>query len=62
MNVKIYKKDFNKTLIKRFVSTYEFCNRDINRFAKKGVNPDGYVDSWEMFYEDSLPNTAKYGN
>ena len=62
MNAKIYKKDFNKTLIKRFVSTYEFCNRDINRFAKNGVNPNGYIDSWEMFDEASLPNKAKYGS
>ena len=25
-------KDFNKDLSKRFENTYEFCNRDINRF------------------------------
>ena len=27
---KNYNKDFNKELIKRFPSTYEFCDRDIN--------------------------------
>ena len=27
---KNYNKDFNKELIKRFASTYEFCDRDIN--------------------------------
>ena len=27
---KIYKKDFNKKLIKRFANIYEFCNEDIN--------------------------------
>ena len=29
---KRYKKDFNKDLIKRFASTYEFCDKDINKF------------------------------
>ena len=29
-----YEKDFNKELIKRFVNTYEFCNKDlINSFC-----------------------------
>ena len=27
-----YKKKFNKELIKRFASTYEFCNNDLNKF------------------------------
>ena len=27
-----YKKKFNKELIKRFVSTYSFCNNDLNKF------------------------------
>ena len=27
-----YEKDFNKELIKRFASTYEFCNKDHNKF------------------------------
>ena len=27
-----YKKKFNKDLIKRFASTYEFCNKDLNKF------------------------------
>ena len=26
-NCKTYEKDFNKELIKRFTSTYEFCNK-----------------------------------
>ena len=29
---KNYEKEFNKELIKRFENTYEFCNRDINKF------------------------------
>ena len=27
-----YMKDFNKDLIDRFANTYEFCNKDINKF------------------------------
>ena len=27
-----YEKDFNKELIERFASTYEFCNKDLNKF------------------------------
>ena len=29
---KNYKRDFNKGLIKRFASKYEFCNEDIHKF------------------------------
>ena len=39
---KSYMRDFNKDLIKRFASTYEFCNEDINKFIlslRKGVYP-----------------------
>ena len=28
-----YEKDFNKELIKRFMSTYEFCNKDLNKIC-----------------------------
>ena len=44
-----YKKDFNKELINRFASTYEFCNKGINRFIlllRKGIYPYEYMDSW----------------
>ena len=43
-----YNKDFNKDLIKRFENTYEFSNRDINKFVlllRKGVYPYEYMDS-----------------
>ena len=56
---KNYKKDFNKDLIKRFENTYEFCDRDINKFIlllRKGVYPYEYMDSWETFDETSLPD------
>ena len=51
-----YRKKFNKELIKRFASTYEFCNNDmtgsssserINKFVlllRKGVYPYVYAD------------------
>ena len=37
---KDYNKDFSKELINRFLSTYKFCIRDINKFSfllRKGV-------------------------
>ena len=37
-----YEKDFNKELIKRFAGTYEFCNKNLNKFTlllRKGVYP-----------------------
>ena len=30
---KNYKKEINKELIKRFPSTYKFCNNDLNKFV-----------------------------
>ena len=29
---KSYKRTFNKKWIKRFANTYEFCDKDINKF------------------------------
>ena len=37
-----YEKGFNKELIERFTSTYEFCNKDLNKLIlllRKDVNP-----------------------
>ena len=54
-----YEKDFNKELIKRFASTYEFCNKNLNKFVlllRKGVYPYEHMDNWERFNETSLPN------
>ena len=63
---KNYKKEFNKELVKRSGNTYEFCNRDINKFIfllRKGVYPYEYMDSWEKFDETSLPDKeAFYSN
>ena len=43
-----YRKKFNKELIKRFASTYSFCNNDLNKFIlflRKGVYPYEYIDN-----------------
>ena len=58
-----YRKRFNKELIKRFASTYEFCNKDLNKFIlllRKGVYPYEYMDNWERFNEMSLPSKESF--
>ena len=45
---KNYQKDFDKDLVNRFASTYEFCNKDNNRFIlllRKGIYPYENIDS-----------------
>ena len=60
---KKYKKAFNKksvkNLIKTFPNTYDYCSRDINKFIlllRKGVYPYGFMDSWERFNKELLPD------
>ena len=58
-----YKKKFNKELIKRFASTYEFCNNDLNKFVlllRKSVYSYEYMDTWERFSEISLPSKEDF--
>ena len=60
---KDYEKDFNKELVKRFASTYEFCYGNLNKFIlllRKGVYPYEYMDNWERFDETSLPNKESF--
>ena len=63
---KSYEKNFNKKLIQRVTNTYEFCNRDLNKFIlllRKGVYPYEYMDSWQRFDETSLlDKDAFYSN
>ena len=58
-----YKNKFNKELIKRFASTYEYCNNDLNKFVlllRKGVYPYEYPDTWEKISEISLPSKEDF--
>ena len=58
-----YEKDFNEELIKSFASTYEFCNKNFNKFIlllRKGVYPYEYMDNWERFNQTSLPNKESF--
>ena len=63
-NCKQYsEKYFNKELIRRFAGTYEFCNKNLNKFIlllRKGVYPYEYMDNWERFNETSLPNKESF--
>ena len=58
-----YKKKVNKELIKRFASTYSFCNNDLDKFIlllRKGVYPYEYMDNWERFNETPLPGKESF--
>ena len=58
-----YRKKFDKEIIKRFARTYEFCNKDLNKFIlllRKGVYPYEYLDNCERFNETSLPNKKSF--
>ena len=63
-NCKTYhEKDFNKELMKRFASTYKFCNKNLNKFIfllRKGVYPYEYMDNWERFNETLLPSKESF--
>ena len=58
-----HKKKFSKELIKRFPSTYEFCNKNLNKFIlllRKDVYPYEYMDNWGRFDETSLPSKESF--
>ena len=52
-----------KNLIKKFKNTYRFCNKDINKFMlllRKGIYPYEYMDDWNRFDEEKLPNKSDF--
>ena len=56
---KDHNNNFNKDLVNRFASTYEFYDKQINKFIllfKKGVYRYEYMDSWERYDEKLLPD------
>ena len=58
-----YKKKFNQDLIKKFKSTYSFCDNGLNKFVlllRKDVCLYEYMDSWEKFNETSLPSKKDF--
>ena len=60
---KNYDKDFNKELIKRFTNTYNSCDNDLSKFIlllRKGVYPYEFMDNWERFDEESLPDKESF--
>ena len=49
-------------LIEKFPRMYQFCNDDLNKFVlllRKGVYPYEYMNSWERFNENSLPQNSR---
>ena len=60
---KNYEKEINKELIKRFASTYKFCNNDLNKFVmllRKGVYSYEYMDGWDKFNETLKPSKESF--
>ena len=58
-----YEKEINKELIKRFASTYKFCNNDLNKFVmllRKSVYTYDYMDGWDKFNETSIPSKESF--
>ena len=60
---KINNKKSYDELIKKFPNTYQLCNHDRNKFElllRKGVYPYKYMESWERFEEESLPDKKSF--
>ena len=67
-NFLIFAKSVEKTiktnrLTKKFQTTYKFSNNNINQvilLLRKGFYSYEYMDSWERFYETTLPNKKDF--
>ena len=60
---KNYEKEINKELVERFSNTYEFCDKDLNKFvmlSSKGVYPYEYMDGWDKFNEKIIPSKESF--
>ena len=60
---KNYEKEINKELLERFSNTYEFCDKDLNKFVmllQKGVYPYEYMDGWDKFNEKIIPSKESF--
>ena len=58
-----YSRKFNKNFKKKFKRTYEFCNQNIDKFMfllRKGVYPYEYMDDWNRFDEEKIPNKSDF--
>ena len=54
----INKKESVNKLIEKFPTTYQFCNKDLDKFLlllRKGVYPYEYMDNWKRFNETKVP-------
>ena len=59
----INKKESVNELIEKCPNTYQFCNKDLNKFAlllRKDVYPYEYMDSWERFNKASLADKESF--
>ena len=58
---KRYSKKFNKKLTKKFKNTWKFCNGDIDMLLlRKGIYTYEYMDDWNRFNEEKLPNKSDF--
>ena len=51
------------SLIEKFYNTYQLCDKDLNKFAlllRKGVYSYEYMDEWNRFNEDKLPDKESF--
>ena len=49
--------------IEKFYNAYQLCNKGLNKFAlllRKGIYPYEYMESWERFKEEPLPDKLSF--